>query len=144
MVGIAAGMSTMGHHPLLLLRSRCLRPAAPIEQVRNSIGLSPPECEDRRAPTPASRVGEDGATHQCIEDIALMRAIPGMTVIVPRPTPTKQRPPPCAACELDGPVYMRLRRAWPCRWSTIAPTTSLSRSGKAYVLREGNDVTIVA
>ena len=86
-------------------------------------------------------VGEDGATHQCCEDIALMRVIPGMTVIVPADD-VEARAVTRAAYECDGPVYMRFARlASPV---INDPETYKFEVGKGIVMREGADVTIIA
>ena len=86
-------------------------------------------------------VGEDGATHQCNEDIALMRSIPGMTVVVPAED-VEARAAVRAAYETDGPFYLRLGRlAVPV---VNDPKTYRFELGKGVVLREGTDLTIVA
>lgn len=110
------------------------------EQVRNSIGY--PHLNVKIGATHAGiSVGEDGATHQCNEDIALMRSIPGMTVIVPSDD-VEARAAVRAAYELDGPVYLRFGR--------LAVPVVNDREGyefevgKGIVTREGTDVTVVA
>ena len=86
-------------------------------------------------------MGEDGATHQCCEDIALMRVIPGMTVIVPADD-VEARAVTRAAYECDGPVYMRFARlASPV---INDPETYKFELGKGIIMREGADVTIIA
>ena len=109
------------------------------EQVRNSIGY--PHLNVIIGATHAGiSVGEDGATHQCCEDIALMRTIPGMTVINPADD-TEAKMAVRAALELDGPVYMRFGRlAVP----VIFDESYDFEIGKGVELKEGNDVTIVA
>ncbi len=86
-------------------------------------------------------VGEDGATHQAIEDIALMRVIPNMTVLVPADALEAKRATVQAALDIKGPVYIRLGRS-PA--PVLTKETDPFKIGKANVLREGNDVTIIA
>ena len=110
------------------------------EQVRNSIGY--PRLNVKVCASHAGlSVGEDGATHQCCEDIALMRAIPGMTVVVPADD-VEARAATRAAYEHEGPMYLRLARlATPV---VNDPETYEFKLGKGIVLREGTDVTVVA
>ena len=110
------------------------------EQIRNSIGY--PHLNVKVAASHAGiSVGEDGATHQCNEDIALMRSIPGMTVVVPADD-VEARAAVRAAYETDGPFYLRLGRlAVPV---VNDPKTYRFELGKGVVLREGTDLTIVA
>ena len=110
------------------------------EQIRNSIGY--PRLNVKIGASHAGlSVGEDGATHQCNEDIALMRSIPGMTVIVPCDD-VEARAATRAAYEFDGPVYLRLARLATPVFND--PETYECRLGKGIVMREGTDVTIVA
>ena len=110
------------------------------EQVRNSIGY--PHLNVKIGGTHAGiTVGEDGATHQCNEDVALMRTIPGMTVIVPADD-VEAKAAVRAAIEKEGPVYLRFGRA-------AVPVINdrpdyKFEIGKGVLLKEGNDVTIVA
>lgn len=110
------------------------------EQIRNSIGY--PHLNVKVAASHAGiSVGEDGATHQCNEDIALMRSIPGMTVVVPADD-VEARAAVRAAYETDGPFYLRLGRlAVPV---VNDPKTYRFELGKGVILREGTDLTIVA
>ena len=110
------------------------------EQVRNSIGY--PHLNVKIGATHAGiTVGEDGATHQCIEDFALMRAIPGMTVINPADA-IEARAAVEAAINFYGPVYMRFGRyAVPVINDKENFTFEI---GKGKTMREGKDVTIVA
>ena len=119
---------------------RCLLAGRAFEQVRNSIGY--PHLNVKIGATHAGiSVGEDGATHQCNEDIALMRTIPGMTVIVPSDD-VEAKAAVRAAYEHDGPCYLRFGRlAVPV--INDKPDYKFEL-GKGVVLREGKDVTIVA
>ncbi|MFC2706610.1 MAG: transketolase family protein, partial [Olsenella profusa] len=109
------------------------------EQVRNSIGYSHLHVVIGATHAGIS-VGEDGATHQCNEDIALMRAIPGMTVVVPSDD-AEARAAVRAAYEADGPVYLRLGRLAAPRLHGAGYRFEL---GRGVVERAGTDVTIVA
>ncbi|WP_455138628.1 transketolase family protein [Thermophilibacter sp.] len=139
MMGLAAGVATTGRVAFASTFAMFAAGRA-FEQVRNSIGY--PHLNVKIGATHAGiSVGEDGATHQCNEDIALMRTIPGMTVIVPCDD-TEARATVRAAYELDGPVYMRFGRlAVPV---VNDPETFEFQVGKGIVKREGADVTIVA
>ena len=139
MVGVAAGMSTMGYVPFVSSFAMFVAGRG-FEQIRNSIGY--PHLNVKIGATHAGiSVGEDGATHQCCEDIALMRVIPGMTVIVPADD-VEARAVTRAAYECDGPVYMRFARlASPV---INDPETYKFEVGKGIVMREGTDVTIIA
>ena len=110
------------------------------EQVRNSIGY--PHLSVNIGATHAGiSVGEDGATHQCCEDIALMRTIPGMTIINPADA-VEAKAATLAAAEIDGPVYLRFGRlAVPVINDEAAYRFEL---GKGIQLTEGSDVTIIA
>lgn len=139
MVGIAAGVAAAGKKVFCSTFAMFAAGRA-FEQVRNSIGY--PHLNVNVCATHAGiSVGEDGASHQCNEDIALMRTIPGMTVIVPADD-TEAKAAVRAAYEYEGPVYMRLGRlAVPV---VNDPETYEFQIGKGVVLREGTDVTIVA
>lgn len=139
MVGVAAGMSTMGYVPFVSSFAMFVAGRG-FEQIRNSIGY--PHLNVKIAATHAGlSVGEDGASHQCCEDIALMRVISGMTVIVPADD-VEARAVTRAAYECDGPVYMRFARlASPV---INDPETYKFELGKGIVMREGADVTIIA
>lgn len=110
------------------------------EQIRNSIAY--PELNVKLAMTHAGiSVGEDGGSHQCFEDIALMRGIPNMTVICPADA-AETRAAVFAASEIDGPVYLRLARmATPVLEGSASKPFVL---GKANVLRDGDDAAIFA
>ena len=139
MMGIAAGLATTGKVPFASTFAMFAAGRA-FEQVRNSIGY--PHLNVKIGATHAGiSVGEDGATHQCNEDIALMRTIPGMVVINPSDD-IEAKAAVKAAYEHDGPVYMRFGRL-------AVPVINDNPDykfeiGKGVVLREGKDVTIVA
>lgn len=139
MAGIAAGLATTGLIPFMSSFAMFAAGRA-FEQVRNSIGY--PHLNVKIGATHAGiSVGEDGATHQCNEDIALMRTIPGMVVISPSDD-VEARAAVAAAAEYVGPVYLRFGRL-------AAPVINDNPDykfelGKGIVLREGTDVTLVA
>ena len=139
MMGIAAGLSTVGKIPFASSFAMFAAGSA-YEQVRNSIGY--PHLNVKIGATHAGiTVGEDGASHQCLEDIALMRVIPGMVVINPCDA-VEARAAVQAALEYVGPVYLRFGRA-------AVPVINDNDNykfeiGKGVLLREGTDVTIVA
>ncbi len=139
MVGIAAGIAAAGKKVFCSTFAMFAAGRA-FEQVRNSIGY--PHLDVNICATHAGiSVGEDGASHQCNEDIALMRSIPGMTVIVPSDD-TEAKAAVRAALDYEGPVYMRLGRlAVPV---VNDPETYEFQIGKGVTLREGTDVTLVA
>lgn len=138
MIGIAAGLAASGKVPFASSFAMFAAGRA-FEQVRNSVGY--PHLNVKIAATHAGiSVGEDGATHQCNEDIALMRTIPGMTVICPADD-VEARAAVKAAYEHDGPVYLRFGRL-------PVPVVNGNAGyrfelGKGIVLREGTDLTIV-
>ena len=139
MTGIAAGLATCGKIPFISSFAM-FAAGRNFEQVRNSIGY--PHLNVKIGATHAGiTVGEDGATHQCNEDIALMRTIPGMTVIVPSDD-VEAKAAVRAALEMNGPVYLRFGRA-------AVPVINDKPDykfeiGKGVVLKEGKDVTIIA
>ena len=139
MMGIAAGLSLTGKIPVASTFAMFAAGRA-YEQVRNSIGY--PHRNVKIGATHAGiTVGEDGATHQCNEDIALMRTIPGMVVINPSDA-VEAKACVKAALDWEGPVYMRFGRAG-------VPVINDREDydfeiGKGILLREGSDVTIVA
>ena len=139
MIGVAAGLSTSGLVPFASSFAMFAAGRA-YEQVRNSVGY--PHLNVKICATHAGiTVGEDGATHQCNEDIALMRTIPGMTVIIPADD-IETGAALEAAYEYEGPVYIRLGR-YPVP-SVNDPETYRFEMGKGTLLREGSDVTIIA
>ncbi len=139
MVGVAAGIAAAGHKVFCSTFAMFAAGRA-FEQVRNSVGY--PHLDVNICATHAGiSVGEDGATHQCCEDIALMRSIPGMTVVCPADD-TEARAAVRAALDYEGPVYMRLGRlAVPV---VNDPEGYEFELGRGVVLREGTDVSIVA
>ena len=139
MVGIAAGLSTTGKIPFVSSFAMFAAGRA-FEQVRNSVGY--PHLNVKIGATHAGiTVGEDGASHQCNEDIALMRTIPGMVVMVPSDD-VEAKEAVKAAIEYVGPVYIRFGRA---AVPVINDTPDYKfEIGKGVVKREGTDVTLVA
>ena len=139
MMGIAAGLSLTGKVPFASSFAMFAAGRA-FEQVRNSIGY--PKLNVKIGATHAGiSVGEDGATHQCNEDIALMRTIPGMVIINPSDD-IEARAAVKAAYEYKGPVYMRFGRlAVPVINDNSDYKFEL---GKGVTLKEGNDITIIA
>lgn len=139
MIGVAAGIATTGKVPFASSFAMFAAGRA-FEQVRNSVGY--PKLNVKIGATHAGiSVGEDGATHQCNEDIALMRTIPGMVVINPSDD-IEAKAAVKAAYEHQGPVYMRFGRL-------AVPVINDNEDykfelGKGVVLREGKDVTIIA
>ena len=139
MIGIAAGIATTGMVPFASTFAMFAAGRA-FEQIRNSVGY--PHLNVKIGATHAGiSVGEDGATHQCNEDIALMRTIPGMTIINPSDD-VEAKAAVRAAYELDGPVYLRFGRL-------AVPVINDNDDykfeiGKGIVLREGKDVTLIA
>ena len=139
MAGVPAGLSLTGKIPFMSSFAMFAAGRA-FEQVRNSIGY--PHLNVKIGATHAGiTVGEDGATHQCNEDIALMRTIPGMVVMCPADD-VEAKAAVRAAVEYDGPVYIRFGRA---AVPVINDTPDYKfEIGKGTVVREGTDVTIVA
>ncbi|NLG05391.1 MAG: transketolase family protein [Clostridia bacterium] len=139
MTCIAAGLAATGKVPFASSFAMFSAGRA-FEQVRNSIGY--PHLNVKIGATHAGiSVGEDGASHQCNEDIALMRTIPGMVIISPADD-VEARAAVKAAYEYEGPVYLRFGRAAVPVFNDEA--TYKFEMGKGVVLREGKDVTIVA
>ncbi len=139
MMGVAAGLATCGK--VVFASSFAMFAAGrAFEQVRNSIGY--PHLNVKIGATHAGiSVGEDGATHQCNEDIAIMRTIPGMTIICPADD-VEARAAVKAAAEYEGPVYLRFGRlAVPV---INDEATYKFEIGKGITMKEGKDVTIIA
>ena len=138
MMCVAAGMSTMGLVPFASSFAMFAAGRA-FEQVRNSIGY--PHLNVKIGATHGGiSVGEDGASHQCCEDFALMRSIPGMTIICPADD-VETKAAVKAAYEIEGPVYLRFGRlAIPVFHSEDYQF----QVGKGEILRDGTDVAIIA
>ena len=138
MIAVSAGMSTTGLVPFASSFAMFATGRA-FEQIRNAIGY--PHLNVKICASHAGvSVGEDGATHQCLEDIALMRTIPGMVVMCPSDD-VETRACVKAAYEHEGPVYIRTGRlAVP----VFHEENYEFRIGKGEMLHEGNDITIVA
>lgn len=139
MIGVAAGLAATGKVPFASSFAMFAAGRA-FEQVRNSVGY--PKLNVKIGATHAGiSVGEDGATHQCNEDIALMRTIPGMVVLNPADD-IEAKAAVIAAYEHEGPVYLRFGR--------LAVPVINDKSdykfeiGKGVVLRDGKDLTIIA
>ena len=139
MTGIAAGLATCGKIPFISSFAM-FAAGRNYEQVRNSIGY--PHLNVKIGATHAGiTVGEDGATHQCNEDVALMRTIPGMTVIVPADD-IEAKAAVRAAVEMEGPVYLRFGRA---AVPVINDTPDYKfEIGKGTIVKDGTDLTIIA
>ena len=139
MMGVAAGMAAAGKIPVAASFAMFATGRA-FEQIRNSIAY--PRLNVKIAGSHAGiSTGEDGATHQCIEDIAIMRAIPNMVVLNPADH-WEMKAATKAAIEYDGPVYIRLGRL--AIDSFNDPETYSFELGKGITLHEGNDVAVIA
>ena len=139
MTGIAAGLSTCGFVPFVSTFAM-FAAGRSFEQVRNSIGY--PGLNVKIGATHAGiSVGEDGASHQCNEDIALMRTIPGMTIINPADDVEARAAVHAAFCH-EGPVYLRFGRLAVPVYNDEA--TYKFEIGKGIELRNGKDCTIIA
>lgn len=138
MMSLAGGLATTGY-TVFASTFAMFAAGRAFEQVRNTIGY--PHLNVKIGATHAGiSVGEDGASHQCCEDIALMRSIPGMVIINPADD-IEARAAVFAAAEHDGPVYMRFGRLAVPRVFDEAYKFEI---GKAVTLKEGTDVTIIA
>ena len=138
MMSLAGGLATTGF-TVFASTFAMFAAGRAFEQVRNTIGY--PHLNVKIGATHAGiSVGEDGASHQCCEDIALMRSIPGMVIINPADD-IEARAAVFAAAEHDGPVYMRFGRLAVPR---VFDENYKFEIGKAVTLKEGTDVTIIA
>lgn len=140
MAGVAAGLAASGFK-VFISSFAMFAAGRAFEQVRNAIahtGLNVKVCATHAGIT----VGEDGATHQCLEDLAIMRAVPGMTVICPA-DPAESRAALFAAAEYNGPVYLRFgRSAVPYIYDEKSFRFEI---GKSVTVREyGSDLTFIA
>ena len=139
MITVAAGIATTGKN-VFASSFAMFAAGRAFEQIRNSIGY--PHLNVKICATHAGiSVGEDGATHQCLEDIALMRTIPGMVVVNPADA-VEARAAIKAALEYNGPMYIRLGRLAVPVYNDAE--TYKFELGKGICLKEGSDVTIVA
>ena len=138
LMGVAAGLAATGH-TVFASSFAMFAAGRAFEQVRNSIGY--PHLNVKIGATHAGvSAGEDGASHQCNEDIALMRTIPGMTIINPADA-VEAKQAVFAAAEIEGPVYLRFGRlAVP----VIFDESYKFEIGKGKVLKEGTDCTLIA
>ncbi len=138
MVAVAAGMATLGKH-VFCSSFAIFAVGRAFEQVRNAVAY--PQLPVTVAATHAGiTVGEDGATHQAVEDISLMRSVPGMTVIVPADA-TETAQAVRALAEYDKPAYLRLGRL---AVESVMPDDYQFEIGKGCQLRSGNDAVIFA
>lgn len=138
MINVAAGLSTMGLVPFAATFAMFAAGRA-YEQVRNTIGY--PHLNVKIGATHGGiSVGEDGASHQCCEDFALMRTIPGMTVMCPADD-VEARQMVKAAYEMEGPVYMRFGRA---ATPVFHDEGYQFQIGKGETLQDGTDIAIIA
>lgn len=138
LAAIAAGMALAGKVPFIASYA-CFSPGRNWEQIRTTAALSENNVKIAGAHAGVS-VGPDGATHQMTEDIALMRVLPNMTVLVPCDA-IETRKATLAAAALEGPVYIRFGREKSPVFTTDATPFAI---GKAQVFRKGNDVAIIA
>lgn len=138
MIGVAAGLATTGY-TVFASSFAMFAAGRAFEQIRNTIGY--PHINVKIGATHAGiSVGEDGASHQCCEDIALMRTIPGMVIINPADD-VEARAAVLAMADYDGPAYLRFGRLAVPR---INPLDYEFKLGKGVQLCDGNDVTIIA
>ena len=138
MVGAAAGLALTGKVPFVGSFAEFVSGRV-YDQVRQEVGYA--HTNVKLASSHAGiTLGEDGATHQTMEDIALMRAIPGMCVICPCDY-NQTKNATIAAAKYDGPVYLRFGRP---SWPNFTGADEPFEIGKAFVMNEGKDVTIIA
>ena len=138
MIGTAAGIATTGKIPFASTFAHFAAGRA-FDQIRNSVAY--PQLNVKICPTHAGvSLGEDGGSHQSVEDVALMRAIPGMVVLSPADAVETEKMV-FAAAEYKGPVYVRLGRL---NIPVLFDENYKFEIGKAATLREGNDVAILA
>lgn len=138
MVGVAAGLATTGKVPFIGSFAEFVSGRV-YDQLRQEVAYGRTNVKIASSHAGIS-LGEDGATHQTMEDIALMRALPGMTVLVPCDY-NQTKAATVAAAEFDGPVYLRFGRP---SVPNFTPEDAPFEIGKAYVLNEGRDVTLIA
>src|SRR3990167_10426188 len=138
MASIAAGMSLAGKVPFISSYA-CFSPGRNWEQIRTTAALSDTNVKIAGAHAGVS-VGPDGATHQMLEDIAIMRVVPNMRVLVPCDA-IETRKATVATAELAGPVYLRFAREKSAQFTTEKTPFKI---GRAEVFRFGRDLTIIA
>ena len=138
LVAMAAGLASAGKIPFVASYAMFC-PGRAWEQVRTTMCLNETNVKIAGAHAGVS-VGPDGATHQAIEDIAIMRPIPNMTVLVPCDS-VQTKKATLAAAEMDGPVYVRFGRE---KSAVITTPGTPFEIGRAQIFREGSDVAIVA
>lgn len=139
MMSVAAGIAASGK-TVFASSFAMFAAGRAFEQIRNSIGY--PHLNVKIGATHAGiSVGEDGATHQCLEDIALMRSIPGMVIVNPADA-VEARAAVKAALEYNGPMYLRFGRLAVPVYND--PATYRFELGKGICLKDGTDVTIIA
>lgn len=139
MIGVAAGLAAAGKTPVAASFAMFATGRA-FEQIRNSVAY--PELNVKIAGSHAGiSTGEDGATHQCLEDIGIMRTLPGMVVLNPADH-WEMKAATKAALEHNGPVYIRLGRLAVDSFND--PDTYEFELGKGITLREGTDITVIA
>lgn len=138
MMGVAAGLTIGGYIPYTTTFAN-FSTSRVYDQIRQSIAYSGKNvkiCASHAGLT----LGEDGATHQVLEDIGMMKMLPGMTVIVPADF-NQTKAATIAIAAHEGPVYLRFGRP---KWANFTPENGTFEIGKAQVLAEGTDVTIIA
>lgn len=138
MIGVAAGLTIGGKIPYTTTFAN-FSTSRVYDQIRQSVAYS-----DKNVKICASHagltLGEDGATHQVLEDIGMMKMLPGMTVIVPCDF-NQTKAATIAIAEHQGPVYLRFGRP---KWPNFTAENQTFEIGKAQILAEGNDITIIA
>lgn len=138
MVGVAAGLATTGKVPFIGSFAEFVTGRV-YDQLRQEVAYGHTNVKIASSHAGIS-LGEDGATHQTMEDIALMRALPGMTVLVPCDY-NQTKNATVAAAEYEGPVYLRFGRP---SVPNFTPEDETFEIGKVYNLNEGSDVTLIA
>lgn len=138
MIGVAAGLANAGFIPFAATFAN-FATGRVYDQIRQSVAYA-----DKNVKICASHagltLGEDGATHQILEDIGLMKMLPGMTVINPCDY-NQTKAATLAIAEYDGPVYLRFGRP---KWPVFIPESFTFEIGKALLLQEGRDITLIA
>lgn len=138
MIGVSAGLAIAGKIPYATTFAN-FATSRVYDQIRQSVAYSGKNvkiCASHAGLT----LGEDGATHQVLEDIGMMKMLPGMTVIVPCDY-NQTKAATIAIADYDGPVYLRFGRP---KWANFTPENTKFEIGKAQVLAEGTDVSIIA